>query len=75
MTTTPAPGTSTTNAGGGGGGTTTTTTAGGGGEPVTTPSPFMLGMVEGCLRFYFRGPDAVDLYCYDIAAAAGVALE
>ncbi|KFY05463.1 hypothetical protein V492_08531 [Pseudogymnoascus sp. VKM F-4246] len=49
----------------------TTTSAG----PVTTPSPFMPGMVSGCIRFYFRGPDAATLYCYDIAAAVGIAID
>ena len=45
------------------------------GEPVTTPSPAIPGMVDGCVRFYFRGPEAADLYCYDLAAAAGISLE
>jgi hypothetical protein len=42
---------------------------------VTTPTPYMPGMVAGCVRFWFRGPDAADMYCYDIAAAADVSLE
>ncbi|KAJ3957265.1 hypothetical protein N0V92_006176 [Colletotrichum tropicale] len=50
------------------GASTTTSTA------VTTPSPFMPGMVDGCVRFYFRGSDAAALYCYDIASYAGIAL-
>ncbi|KAH6838559.1 hypothetical protein B0I37DRAFT_409109 [Chaetomium sp. MPI-CAGE-AT-0009] len=45
------------------------------GEPVTTPSPAIPGMVDGCVRFFFRGPDAADLYCYDLAAAAGISLD
>jgi hypothetical protein len=53
-------------------GTTTTSAPS---QPVTTPSPYMPGMVAGCVRFWFRGPDAADMYCYDIAAAAGVPLE
>lgn len=43
-------------------------------DPVTTPTPYMPGMVSGCVRFYFRGPEAADLFCYDLAAAAGVSL-
>jgi len=42
--------------------------------PVTTPSPFMPGMVDNCVRFYFRGSDAAALFCYDIASYAGIAL-
>jgi hypothetical protein len=34
----------------------------------------MPGMVAGCVRFYYRGPDGANLYCYDIAAAAGISL-
>ncbi|AEO68673.1 carbohydrate-binding module family 50 protein [Thermothielavioides terrestris NRRL 8126] len=45
------------------------------GQPGSTPSPTMPGMVAGCVRFYYRGPDAKDLYCYDIAAAAGISLD
>ncbi|KAM0324885.1 hypothetical protein ACHAQA_007851 [Verticillium albo-atrum] len=41
---------------------------------VTTPSPYMPGMVSGCVRFYFRGSDAAALYCYDIASYAGIPL-
>jgi hypothetical protein len=48
----------------------TTTTTGG---AVVTPSPIMAGMVDDCVRFYFRN-DAADLYCYDMAADAGIAL-
>jgi len=42
--------------------------------PVTTPTPYMPGMVAGCVRFYFRGSGPDDLYCYDIAMYAGIAL-
>lgn len=45
-----------------------TTTA----SAVTTPSPYMPGMVDGCVRFYYRGDDASDLYCYDLAVDAGI---
>jgi hypothetical protein len=42
--------------------------------PATTaPSPYMPGMVDNCVRFYFRN-DAAGLYCYGIAADAGIAL-
>ncbi|KAK3313316.1 hypothetical protein B0H66DRAFT_594234 [Apodospora peruviana] len=40
--------------------------------PVTTPTPYMPGMVDDCVRFYFRGES--DLFCYDIAQYAGIEL-
>ncbi|KAI4591934.1 hypothetical protein KJ359_012065 [Pestalotiopsis sp. 9143b] len=49
----------------------TTTSAG---AAVTTPTPYMAGMVDGCVRFYFRGSGDDALYCYDIAADAGIIL-
>ena len=53
-------------------GSETTTAAG---TPVVaTPSPYMPGMVDGCVRFYFRGSGDDALYCYDIASYAGVEL-
>jgi hypothetical protein len=42
--------------------------------PVTTPTPYMPGMVGNCVRFYFRGSDPSALYCYDIAMHAGIDL-
>jgi hypothetical protein len=53
----------------------TTTTATSTGKPVTTPTPHIPGMVGGCVRFFFRGPDAADMYCQDLADAAGISLE
>lgn len=53
---------------------TTTSTTTSPPDTITTPTPYMPGMVSGCVRFYFRGPEAADLYCYDLAAAAGISL-
>lgn len=50
-------------------GTTTT------GEPVSTPTPHMPDMVDGCVRFFYRGKDAADLFCQDLADAAGISVE
>ncbi|OJJ42541.1 hypothetical protein ASPZODRAFT_162157 [Penicilliopsis zonata CBS 506.65] len=44
------------------------------GSAVTTPSPIMPGMVDGCVRFWYRGDDSADLYCQDIATDAGISL-
>ncbi|KAK4143163.1 uncharacterized protein C8A04DRAFT_29180 [Dichotomopilus funicola] len=49
----------------------TTTT----GEPVSTPTPHMPDMVEGCVRFFYRGKDAADMFCQDLADAAGISVE